>query len=172
MDVHEIKEVLDKAHIQTMGGDCVTAAIAINKVLLDGGGEYVIATNLHLNEKYPDKFDFESPFIGHMAVLYKNHLIDGRGTLSRSEFEEFGDVSKDDKDFASSYPNNMGLNYDEAKDADIVFIEEPKQIKNALKNTRSISSIEEKKEKLRKKEKEVDLREIIREEVENVLRIK
>lgn len=169
MTIQQIEEILDNARIHTMGGDCVTAAIALNEVLLDGAGEYIIATNLHLNEKYPDQFNFEEPFIGHMAVFYNNYVIDGRGTISQSDFEAFGDVSQDDKDFASSYPDNMGVDYEEAKDGDIVFLDDSIQVKNALKNTDPFSSLKEKKERLRDAKEEVMLKEIIRYEIKNLL---
>ena len=96
MTVKRADEIIRTADLEGFSGRCGRVAIAINRVLFNNEGRYVIATNPWINE-------YESrEYMGHVVVEWKGRLFDATGVIDdpetirswgmidRSELEELG----------------------------------------------------------------------------------
>ena len=105
-------EVIRAAQLEGFGGQCGRVAIAINRVVFDDKGRYVIATNPAINEHRGQVF------MGHVAVEWKKRLFDATGVIAdENTVESWGMVDHTDPDY--DY-----LTEDEANDGQLHYIDD------------------------------------------------
>jgi len=94
MTVKRADEILRAAGLQGFAGECGRVAIAINRVLFDGKGKYVVATNPHISEHE------RRMFMGHVVVEWKKRLFDATGVIEdENDVEAWGMVDHTDPDY-------------------------------------------------------------------------
>lgn len=112
MTLKRADEVIRAAHLDGFSGRCGRVAIAINRVLFDNKGRYVIATNPHINEHRGQLF------MGHVVVEWKGRLFDATGGIDDEHtVESWGMVDHTDPDY--DY-----LTEDEANDGQLHYIDD------------------------------------------------
>lgn len=112
MTLRRADEVIRAANLEGFGGRCGRVAIAINRVLFDGKGRYVVATNPHITEHEGRMF------MGHVVVEWKGRLFDATGGIDdEHEVESWGMVGHDDPDYAY-------LTEEEALDGQLHYIDD------------------------------------------------
>lgn len=85
-----IDDFIKACKLDGWAGKCGVFAIALNTVLFNKKGNYIIATNEHL-------WNNELRWIGHVCVEYDNYLYDSNGIVENIEhFESWGQPSEDD----------------------------------------------------------------------------
>jgi hypothetical protein len=95
MTVQRADEVIRAAQLEGFGGRCGRVAIAINRVVFDDKGRYVVATNPAISE-HRDRL-----FIGHVVVEWKGRLFDATGIIDDEDtVESWGMVDHTDPDYA------------------------------------------------------------------------
>jgi hypothetical protein len=99
------------ARLDGFGGRCMGVAVAINRVLFGGKGEYWVATNEHVDD-ITGGF-----FVGHVAVKHDGKFFDASGEVSRDMLESFGQVEPDE----DAWP---GLSEEDGLDAALVKVTE------------------------------------------------
>lgn len=115
---HKISEVLRRAKANGFygfGGACFSAAIAINRVLLNGQGEYVGCFN--------GPFLDHGRLLGHVAVRYNGVLWDADARpKSPEDIETWGVLDFDDSDHAE-WADADGIEWDEETARAAEFVE-------------------------------------------------
>jgi hypothetical protein len=117
MTVELARRVIKAARLPGFGGNCGPAAIAINRVLFDDEGTYVVATNPAYNKKTGDDF------CGHTAVAYKGHLFDATGTITKRALAAYGLISPNEKAVRGVLTSKEGHNVQLDRDHDAASIE-------------------------------------------------
>lgn len=111
MTVKEADRIIRRARLNGFGGNCGRVAVAINRVLFDGKGAYVVATNPHISKA------FGRTFMGHVVVEWKGVLFDATGAIEDEEsVEAWGMVDPEDSDWEF-------LTDDEAHDGQMHYLE-------------------------------------------------
>ena len=94
MTTKRADEVIRAAQLEGFGGRCGRVAIAINRVVFDDKGRYVIATNPAISA-HRDRL-----FIGHVVVEWKGRLFDATGIIDDEDtVESWGMVDHTDPDY-------------------------------------------------------------------------
>jgi hypothetical protein len=75
MTLRKAHEAIRTAGLDGFGGNCGRVAIAINRVLFNSKGKYVVAPNPPLNTKTGDFF------FGHVVVEWRERLFDANGII-------------------------------------------------------------------------------------------
>lgn len=92
LSIERANLVIKCAKLRGFGGECGRVAIAINNVLFDGLGKYVIVTNEAYNRAVKDIF------VGHVLVEFDNRLFDATGLVEDEEdlltFGQFDDEAE------------------------------------------------------------------------------
>ena len=114
-------EVIRAAQLEGFSGQCGRAAIAINRVVFDDKGRYVIATNPHVN-KHP-LWKRQAPrgglFMAHVAVEWKGRLFDARGLIDDESLVEDWAIIDPHEDW-----DMLKLAEEEAQDAQLHYIDD------------------------------------------------
>ena len=122
MSIRHADEIIRAAHLDGFAGRCGRIAIAINHVVFDDQGRYVIATNPHVNASDAWKRRVgDRLFMPHVAVEWKGKLFDARGLVEdESLIEDWGIIDDpDDEDYAY-----LGLTEEEAANAQLHYIDD------------------------------------------------
>jgi hypothetical protein len=94
MTVKRANEIIRAAQLEGFGGRCGRAAIAINRVVFDNTGRYVVATNPTISAHRG------RPFMGHVVVEWRRRLFDSTGVIDdEREVESWGMVDHTDPDY-------------------------------------------------------------------------
>jgi hypothetical protein len=94
MTVQRADEIIRAAHLDGFSGRCGRVAIAINRVVFDDKGRYVVATNPTISEH------FDRMFMGHVVVEWKGRLFDATGIIDDEHtVESWGMVDHTDPDY-------------------------------------------------------------------------
>ena len=94
MSLKRADAIIRAAQLEGFGGRCGGVAIAINRVVFDGQGRYVIATNPHIS-KHRGR-----PFMGQVVVEWKGRLFDATGGIDDEHtVEAWGMVDHHDPDY-------------------------------------------------------------------------
>jgi hypothetical protein len=116
MTVRRADAVIRAAQLDGFGGRCGRVAIAINHVLFDNKGRYVIATNPAINEHWRGRQ--AGMFMGHVVVEWKGRLFDATGVIEdETDVEAWGIVDRTDPDY--DY-----LTEDQADDGQLHYIDD------------------------------------------------
>lgn len=95
MTLKRADEIIRAAQLDGFGGRCGRVAIAINHVVFDNKGRYVIATNPAIS-KHRGRL-----FMGHVAVEWKGRLFDATGIIDDEDtVESWGMIDHTDPDFS------------------------------------------------------------------------
>ena len=90
--VATLKDILRTAALSGFGDNCFATAYSINKVLLDGKGENVVAVNRTINAR-------DGKLVGHAAVKFAGVLWDADATPKQFEdIEHWGRLDPEDDD--------------------------------------------------------------------------
>lgn len=112
MTVKRADEVIRAAHLDGFGGRCGRVAIAINRVVFDNKGRYVVATNPAISKHQGQLF------MGHVVVEWKGRLFDATGIIGdEHDVEAWGMVDHTDPDY--DY-----LTEDQANDGQLHYIDD------------------------------------------------
>lgn len=112
MTLRRADEVIRASQLDGFGGRCGRVAIAINRVVFNDKGRYVIATNPHIS-KHRGRL-----FMGHVVVEWKGRLFDATGGINdEHDVEAWGMVDHNDSDY--NY-----LTEDEANDGQLHYIDD------------------------------------------------
>lgn len=112
LTVKRADEVIRAAQLEGFSGRCGRVAIAINRVLFDNKGRYVVATNPAINKQRGRLF------MGHVVVEWKKRLFDATGVINDEDtVESWGMVDHTDPDY--DY-----LTEDEANDGQLHYIDD------------------------------------------------
>jgi hypothetical protein len=112
LTVKRADEVIRAAQLEGFSGRCGRVAIAINSILFDNKGRYVVATNPAINKHRGQLF------MGHVVVEWKKRLFDATGVINDEDtIESWGMVDHTDPDY--DY-----LTEDEANDGQLHYIDD------------------------------------------------
>jgi hypothetical protein len=95
-NTNEIISKIKALKLNGWGGRCGQAAIELNHKIFNGKGKYIVAVNKFL-------WDFESEFIGHVAIKYNNQLWDADGLTNMEKLESWGMVDEHDPDYTGKF---------------------------------------------------------------------
>ena len=94
MTVRRANEIIRAAQLEGFGGSCGRVAIAINRVVFDEKGRYVVATNPAISAHRGQLF------MGHVVVEWRGRLFDSTGVIDdEHEIESWGMVDHMDPDY-------------------------------------------------------------------------
>jgi len=113
-------EILAEASLPAGGGECGETAIAINRVLFGGKGEYVAVANKYL-------FEQKNRFAGHVGVRVGDDVWDAEGVWENEpepeDFLAWGMLDPEDPDYGFPTEEDAyevvlldGLTEDEVRD--------------------------------------------------------
>jgi len=113
MTLRNADAVIRAAKLDGFGGDCGRVAIAINHVVFNGQGKYLVATNPPLNKK-TGQF-----FFGHVVVEWRRRLFDATGIIEDEVgVEAWGMLDPEDPDTRDI------VTYDEAHEGEVHYIDD------------------------------------------------
>ncbi|HGK7311022.1 MULTISPECIES: hypothetical protein [Aeromonas] len=118
-DIAGVLSLAKELGFKGWGGHSASAALAINRLLFEGQGEYVVACNQALLNK--------GCLVGHVAVRFDGHIYDADAEPKTLEdIESWGELNVHDVDFMVYFDDSDPWNADKATDVVIFNIEEAK----------------------------------------------
>jgi hypothetical protein len=118
-EIQDVLEIAKEDGFTGFGGACGVAAIAINRVLFDGKGQFVGAFN--------KAFEAHGNSIGHVAVLHEGVYWDADAEpKERDDIESFGMLAPDDPDYKKA-AKALGFRFNDKKAHGVVVRENLKE---------------------------------------------
>jgi hypothetical protein len=112
-EIQDVLEIAKEDGFTGFGGACGLAAIAINRVLFDGQGQFVGAFN--------KAFEARGNSIGHVAVLHEGVYWDADAEpKERDDIESFGMLAPDDPDHKEA-AKALGFKFNDKTAYGVVF---------------------------------------------------